>query len=52
MGPRPDYLRLGRDHVEAVRFSRARHPQMPEIARSGGAGFSSDSEVCSLLSRR
>jgi hypothetical protein len=26
MGSRPDYLWLGRDHVEAVRFSRARHP--------------------------
>jgi hypothetical protein len=40
-GPRPDYLWLGRDPVEAVRFSCARHPQTPEISRSGGAGFSS-----------
>jgi hypothetical protein len=41
MGSRPDYSWLGRDLVEAVRFSRARHPRTPGIARNGGAGFSS-----------
>jgi hypothetical protein len=40
MGPRSDYSWLGCDPVEAVRFSRARQPQTPQKARSGGAGFS------------
>jgi hypothetical protein len=41
MGPRPDYSWLGCDHIEDVHFSRTRHPQTLEIARSEGAGFSS-----------
>jgi hypothetical protein len=41
IGPCPNYSWLRRDLVEDVHFSRARHPQTPEIAQSGGAGFSS-----------
>jgi hypothetical protein len=52
IGPRSDYSWLGRDPFEVVRFSRARHPQTPEIARSRGADFPWDSEICLLLARR
>jgi hypothetical protein len=41
MGSHLDYSRLGRDPVEASRFSRARCPQTPGIAPNGGAKFSS-----------
>jgi hypothetical protein len=41
MGSRPDCSRIGRDLVEAVCFSRARHPQMSGIGRNGATGFSS-----------
>jgi hypothetical protein len=41
VGSRPDYSRIGCDPMEVVRFSRARCPQTPGIARNGAAGFSS-----------
>jgi hypothetical protein len=40
MGSRPGCSRIGRDPVEAIRFSRARRPQTPGIARNGATGFS------------
>jgi hypothetical protein len=41
MASRLDYSWLGRDPVETVRFSRARHPRASGIPQNGGAGFSS-----------
>jgi hypothetical protein len=41
MGTYPDYSWIGRDPVEVVCFSRARHPRTLGIARNGGTGFSS-----------
>jgi hypothetical protein len=51
MGSRPDYSWLGRDPVEAVRFSRARHPRK-DSSEQRHRVFLRISEVYSLLAKR